>query len=128
MSCFLGCPLLAAYWLRSSRGVLEGYGRVSYRGMQCSKIWRMAEVSPRELFKKKLALEHIQETIARRMANLTSEEARREADSLVRRAFGGGCEFDRKHQVELLTLAIAPHEVSWQFKLRERLHRLIRRH
>jgi hypothetical protein len=81
--------------------------------------------SAHELVEKMEALERIEETVARRMATFTSEEEKREADSLIKRAFSGKCEFDHAHRAELVALAIAPDEESWQFKVRERIHRFL---
>ncbi len=74
------------------------------------------------------ALEDLQEAISKRMAGIQSKEEELEVNSLIQRAFNLGCAFDRKHRVMLLALAIAPHEVSWRFKVRERIHRLIHHH
>lgn len=59
------------------------------------------------------------------MASFKNEEEKLEVQSLIRQAFGEECAFDRKNKLKLLTLAISPHEVSWSFKLRERIHRFI---
>ena len=88
----------------------------------------MPEDSLQEKFQKVLALEDLQDKIALRMNSFKSEEEKQQVNSLIRRAFSGECEFDRRHKADLITLAIAPHEVSWQFKLRERLHRYIHHH
>lgn len=84
--------------------------------------------TPRELMEKMDAFENLKDSIARRIAEIKTPEEQRELDSLVKRAFSDECEFDKKHKVKLLALVIAPREVSWHFKLRERLHRVLHHH
>jgi hypothetical protein len=82
----------------------------------------------RELLEKIDALEDLKEAISKRMAGIQSKEEELEVNSLIQRAFNLECAFDRKHRVMLLALALAPHEVGWGFKVRERMHRLIHHH
>jgi hypothetical protein len=84
--------------------------------------------SPSELVRKMRGLDALKDKLAQRMNSFKNDEEKREADSLIQRAFSDECEFDRKHRLELLTLVIAPNELGWYFRLRERFHRLIRHH
>ena len=89
-------------------------------------------IPDKESFRKliaKMELAHqLQRTIGERLASFKSEEEKREADALITRVFAEDCAFDRKHKYALFLLAIAPQQVSWRFKLRERLHRLLHHH
>jgi hypothetical protein len=57
-----------------------------------------------------------------------SEEEQLEVETLSNRAPHSQCDFDRKHRLMLFALALAPDQVSWSFKLRERIHRLLQGH
>jgi hypothetical protein len=66
------------------------------------------------------------ETLSNALENRTfkNDHEKRELDNLIRRAFAtDGCEWDKKHSTQLLTLALDPERVGIIFKLRERLHR-----
>ena len=53
-----------------------------------------------------------------------NEHEKAEVDNLIKRSFAtDGCEWDKKHSTQLLTLALYPERVGIVFKLRERLHR-----
>ncbi len=54
-----------------------------------------------------------------------SEEEQFEVETVSNRALHPQCDFDRKHRLMLFALALAPDQVSWSFKLRERIHRLL---
>lgn len=81
--------------------------------------------SARELMEKIDAFKNIQEAVNERIAAIKTPEEEREVNSLIKRAFNDECAFDKKHKIKLIALAIFPHEVSWKFKLRERVHRFI---
>jgi hypothetical protein len=87
----------------------------------------LSELSTPELVREYKAQVHLEELIRARMASLTSAEEKAKVDALIARAFQPNCEFDRKHLTSLLTLALQPNEVSWQFRVRESLHRLFHR-
>jgi hypothetical protein len=57
-----------------------------------------------------------------------SEQEQFEVEILSNRALHPQCDFDRKHRLMLYALALAPDQVSWSFKLRERIHRLLHGH
>jgi hypothetical protein len=80
--------------------------------------------SVRQLMEKIDAFDDLKYAIKERMASFSSPEEEAEANSFIKRAFDPQCEFDRKHKVELIALAISPHALSWHFKVRERIHRL----
>jgi hypothetical protein len=73
------------------------------------------------------ALLSLKEAIEARIANV-GEEERMEVEALSKRAITPVCAFDRKYREQLYALALFPDTVSWHFKLRERLHRLIHHH
>jgi hypothetical protein len=83
--------------------------------------------SIRKLMEQRDALARVEQAAQQRMATFSSPKEKAEADALIKRAFNPQCEFDRKHTIMLVVLTIAPHEVSWRFKVRERIHRLLRR-
>lgn len=83
--------------------------------------------SVRELIEKRDALLRLREAIDKRIAGISKEE-QREINALVKRSFDPQCTFDRKHTELLYTLALTPKEVSWYWKLRERLHRFVHHH
>jgi hypothetical protein len=64
----------------------------------------------------------------RRAANETlaycNAEERPERQNLLDRALRPQCEFDRRNRLMLYALAVAPEQVGWKFKMRERCHRL----
>lgn len=62
------------------------------------------------------------------MAAIKSEEEEAEVNSLIKRALNPECAFDRKHTLQLTALATMPDDVSWHFKLRERIHRFVHHH
>ncbi len=70
------------------------------------------------------ALSQMQRAANERMATIKDERERRLVDGLIFRAFNPKCEWDRKNQAMLLTLAMKPDEVGWVFRVREYLHRL----
>ena len=53
-----------------------------------------------------------------------SERERLEVQNLSGRALNPQCGFDREHRLMLYALAVAPEQVGWSFRLRERVHRL----
>jgi hypothetical protein len=80
-----------------------------------------------ELTEKRDALLNLREAIEKRITNLRGQE-RLEVESLSNRALNPQCAFDRKHSSTLYKLALVPNEVSWYFKLREKLHGIIHHH
>jgi hypothetical protein len=58
----------------------------------------------------------------------SSEAEQLEVEALSNRALDHKCGFDRKHRLMIYALALAPDQVSWSFKLRERIHRLLHQH
>jgi hypothetical protein len=80
-----------------------------------------------EVLEKPDSLLWLQGAIEKRIANVSNEE-QREIDALIQRALNPQCGFDRKHARLLYALALVPDQVSWQLKLRERIHRLVHRH
>jgi hypothetical protein len=54
------------------------------------------------------------------------EEERSHREALLNRALHPQCDFDRGHRLMLYALALVPEQVSWGFKMRERLHRFFR--
>jgi len=80
-----------------------------------------------ELIQDRDALVALREAIAKRIKNISKEE-QMEVDALVNRSFHPQCTFDRKNRHNLYHLALAPEQVGWYFKLRERLHRFIHHH
>ncbi len=83
--------------------------------------------SVRELVEKRDDLLRLKEAIEKRIANISKEE-QLEVEALSKRALDPKCSFDRKHTDLLYTLALSPEHVSWYWKLRERLHRLVHYH
>src|SRR5712672_3132117 len=71
------------------------------------------------------ALTRIEDVIRERMKTVTSETEKKELDALVKRSFNPECAFDRKYSNQLAVLAIDPHELTWFWKLRERIHRIV---
>lgn len=79
-----------------------------------------------ELARTYLALDNLWSAVDARMLALSSEKERRWVDSLVDRAFNPPCKWDRKNSVRLLLLALDPDKTHLAFRLRERIHRMIR--
>jgi hypothetical protein len=65
----------------------------------------------------------LQEAVDRRLA-YCNELQQLQIEALSNRALHPQCRFDREHRLMLYALALAPDQVSWTFKLRERLHRV----
>ena len=80
-----------------------------------------------ELIARRDDLIRLQEAMQKRLANATQEE-QLELETLSKRAIKPQCSFDRKHRELLYTLALYPDHVSWYWKLRERIHRLVHDH
>jgi hypothetical protein len=74
------------------------------------------------------ALAHVEDACRERMKSIKNEAEKKEVSMLIDRSFQPKCEFDRKHSSLLATLAIKPDEVSWYWKLRERIHRVVHHH
>lgn len=74
------------------------------------------------------ALTRVEEAARERTKTIKSEAEQQEVNMLIKRSLNPECEFDRKHSTMLAALAIKPDEVSWYWKLRERLHRIIHHH
>jgi hypothetical protein len=83
--------------------------------------------SLRELIEKRDRVQSLKEAFEKRIANISKEE-QLEVEALSKRALNPQCTFDRKHTEQLYALALFPEQVSWHFKMRERLHRLIHHH
>jgi hypothetical protein len=74
------------------------------------------------------ALDAVEKAARERSKSIRSDAERAEVNMLIDRSFQPKCEFDRKHSTLLATLAIKPDEVSWYWKLRERIHRIVHHH
>jgi hypothetical protein len=74
------------------------------------------------------ALDAVEKAARERSKSIRSESERAEVNMLIDRSFQPKCEFDRKHSILLATLAIKPDEVSWYWRLRERIHRIVHHH
>lgn len=74
------------------------------------------------------ALNRVEEAVRDRSKSIKSEAEDKEVTALINRAAQPTCEFDRKHSASLFALAVKPGEVSWYFKLRERIHRVVHHH
>ena len=81
-----------------------------------------------ELIQEQRSLIRVRNAIAQRIANVRSEEEKREINALMKRSISPQCSFDRKHTKLLLDLAIDPPRVNLYWKLRERWHRFIHHH
>ena len=55
----------------------------------------------------------------------SNEEEQLKVEALAKRALHPECSFDRKHRLLIYALALAPDQVSWLFRLRERIHHLV---
>jgi len=80
-----------------------------------------------ELLEQRNKLLRLQAAINERLSTATEKE-KLEVEALSERAINPKCAFDRKHRDQLYQLALSPSSVSWGFKLRERLHRLMHDH
>ena len=89
----------------------------------------MSEEQPtiEELLEKRDSLLLLKEAIEKRIANI-SEVEKLEVEALSNRAIQPQCSFDRKYSKMLYLLALMPEQVSWHFKLREKIHRLVHHH
>lgn len=74
------------------------------------------------------ALNRVAEAARERSKSIKSEAEQKEVNTLIQRSLNPQCEFDRRHATKLATLAIKPNEVSWYWKLRERIHRVVHPH
>ena len=81
-----------------------------------------------EALKELEALSYVEDAIRERMKTVKNETEQKELDVLIDRSFQPKCAFDRKHHQLLFQLAIDPREVSWYWKLRERIHRVVHHH
>ena len=70
----------------------------------------------------------LQEAINTRLACSGSVDEQLAVESLSNRALHPQCSFDKKHRLMIYALALAPDQISWSFKLRERLHRFLHNH
>jgi hypothetical protein len=80
-----------------------------------------------EIFEKRKVLLGLKGSINTKLA-FCREEEQAKIESLSNRALHPQCSFDRKHRLMIYALALAPDQVDWIFKMRERLHRLLCRH
>jgi hypothetical protein len=74
------------------------------------------------------SISRLKNAVANRMRAVKNETEKRELDALIKRSFSPECVFDRKHTKLLFDLAIDPQRVSWYWKLRERIHRIVHHH
>jgi hypothetical protein len=71
------------------------------------------------------SLSHVQKALAERINTVKDENEKKELDRLARRIFAeDGCEWDKKHRAQLLTVLVEPKGLGVIFRFRERLHRL----
>lgn len=56
------------------------------------------------------------------------DEEQLEVEALTSRALHPQCSFDREHRLMLYALAVAPDQVGWGFRIRERIHRIFHKH
>jgi hypothetical protein len=80
-----------------------------------------------EILQKREVLLGLKEAINQSLV-YSSEEKQLKVEALSNRALHPECSFDFKHQLMIYALALAPEQVSWIFKLRERIHRLLCHH
>jgi hypothetical protein len=80
-----------------------------------------------DLLERRDRLLKLQAAMKERLSTATEQE-KLEVEALSNRAINPACTFDRKHREQLYELALFPMSVSWVFKLRERIHRLIHHH
>jgi hypothetical protein len=74
-----------------------------------------------EILQKREVLLGLKEAINQSLV-YSSEKEQLKVDVLSHRALHPQCSFDRKHRLMIFALALAPDQVSWIFKLRERIH------
>ncbi len=74
------------------------------------------------------ALTFMEDACRERMKSIKSKAEEKEVTMLFNRYAQPECEFDRKHGAKLAQLALKPDEVSWYWKLRERIHRVVHHH
>jgi hypothetical protein len=74
------------------------------------------------------SLSRVSDAVTERMKSVKDPAEKKEIDALIARSFGPKCAFDRKHGNILFDLAIDPRQVSWYWKLRERIHRVVHHH
>jgi hypothetical protein len=74
------------------------------------------------------SVSRLKNAVANRMKTVKNDTEKRELDALIKRHFSPQCGFDRKHGNILFHLAIDPSRVSWYWKLRERIHRIVHHH
>ncbi len=79
-----------------------------------------------EILEKSEILLELKQAINQRLV-YCSEEEWLKVETLSNRVLEPACKWDRKHRLMLYALAVAPDQVSWIFKLRERVHRLLHR-
>ncbi len=77
-----------------------------------------------EILEDREILQGLREAVQRRLA-FSDETEHEKVHALTNRAMHPECSFDRKHRLMLCALALAPEEVGWAFKLRERIHRVL---
>jgi hypothetical protein len=95
----------------------------------CAAGKNMSDEQPTldEIIERRDVLLGLKEAIAIRLAYISGEKEL-EVEALSNRALHPQCKFDRKHRLMIYALAIAPDQVSWTFKLREGIHRLLHHH
>jgi hypothetical protein len=76
-----------------------------------------------QILKKQEVIVGLKEIVWTRLL-FCSERERSEVEALSGRALNPQCSFDREHRLMLYALAVAPDQVGWSFKLKERVHRL----
>jgi hypothetical protein len=80
-----------------------------------------------EILEKREVIVGLKEVVNIRLA-FCGDQERLEVEALASRALNPQCSFDREHRLMLYALAVAPDQVGWSFKLRERVHRLFHKH
>jgi hypothetical protein len=74
------------------------------------------------------ALDVLEKAARERSKTIKSPAEDKEVTMLLNRAVQPECEFDRRHSARLAQLALRPDTVSWYWKLRERIHRIVHHH
>jgi hypothetical protein len=74
-----------------------------------------------DIFENREVLLGLREAVYQKIV-YSSEEEQLRIESLSHRAIRPQCSFDRKHRLMIYALALAPDQVAWIFKLRERIH------
>ena len=74
------------------------------------------------------ALFNIANAIEQRGKAAKNDSERQELNQILQRFSNPKCAFDHKYRKELMGLIVAPEQISWQWKLRERLHRFLHHH